>query len=95
MATLALSVFVPTSRAETRCADHAWVIGSDGNYYGLVQWDDSTPIGSGSKPKRTVIYLGSHEFTVYQPAPLVATAALFWLSSLVLIPFSIRRKKKA
>lgn len=91
-----LIAVVPTSRGETWPAEHAWVLGSDGNYYGLVQWDDSRGTISGPKRKRTVIYLGAFEFTVHLPAVLVAGVGLFGLSSFVLVPLSIgswRRKR--
>jgi hypothetical protein len=86
MVAAALVAAVLTSRAETWPAEHAWVLGSHGNYYGLVQWNHSNGTDPGSKRKRTVIYFGASEFTVHQPAVLVAGVGLFGLSSLVLIP---------
>jgi len=89
MVAAALIAGVPTLHAEFRPAEHAWVLGSNGNYYGLVQWDDSKGTDTRSKRKRTVIYFGAYEYTVHQPAVLVAGVGLFALSSLVLIPLSI------
>jgi hypothetical protein len=83
----ALVAVVLHSHAETKPAEHAWVIGSNGNYYGIVQWGDSnraTP-----ERKRTVVFFGAYEHTVHQPAILVAGLGLFGLSSLVLIPLAM------
>ena len=92
LVTAALFLVVRPSHAETWAAEHAWVLGSHENYYGLAQWDDSRGTDSRAKRKRTVIYFGAYDFTVYQPAVLVAAVGMFGLSSLVLIPLSIGSK---
>lgn len=94
LVTAALILVVPHSYAETWAAEHAWVLGSHGNYYGIAQWDDSVGIDSRWKGKRTVIYFGAYDFTVYQPAVMVAAAGMLGLSSLVLIPLSIGNRMR-
>jgi hypothetical protein len=64
-------VLLVACRAQAFYPEHIWAVGSPSNCYGLAQWDESDRPGGLRGHKRTVIYLGSRQWVVRQPASLV------------------------
>jgi len=67
--------------------EHVWAVGPATNCYGLAQWDEylETHRDSDRGRKRTVLYFGSHQWIVHQPAALVGGIGAFGIVSLALM----------
>jgi hypothetical protein len=73
---LSVAVLLLACRAQAFFPEHVWLVGSPTNCYGLSQWDEFDRLGGVPGQKRTVIYLGSHQWVVRQPASLVVGAGV-------------------
>jgi hypothetical protein len=82
---LTLAVLLVAYRAQAFFPEHVWAVGSPTNCYGLAQWDESDRPGGVRGHKRTVIYFGSHQWVVRQPALLVIGIGVVGVLSLSLL----------
>jgi len=82
---LPLSVLLVAYPAQAFFPEHVWAVGSPTNCYGLAQWDESDRLGGVRGHKRTVIYFGSHQWVVRQPALMVIGLGAVGVLSLSLL----------